>query len=174
MARPALTLSESQLRELIELTSDLFDEAGRCASAGLWRAAVLLLGGAVEAALIATAASLEPELRRTGAWPSNADPTSWTLGQALQVAKAASWLPSGPSTSEDDVFAALHGDIGDAVRFLLVVRNMVVHPGAYVLAEDRPDLDDAEHMRPTYDVLNGIAAEVWFRLHAALESPRSG
>ncbi len=54
------------------------------------------------------------------------------------------------------------------MRFLVTVRNMVVHPGAYIRAEVRPDFTDINHMQPTYDILHGIAGEVFGRLAEAL------
>jgi hypothetical protein len=168
---PPFSLSEAEFRELVVMADALFDEAERCAGASLWRAAVLLLGGAVEAGLVATLACFEPELRTQGAWPSKADPTSWTLGQALQVARAAGWLPArAEATSKDDFFAPLRGEVGDAVRFILSVRNMIIHPGAHVRAEVRPDLADPDEMRTTYEVLRGITSQVFAQLRLALES----
>jgi hypothetical protein len=171
MSVPPFSLSEAEFRELVVVTEALFDEADRCAGAGFWRAAVLLLGEGVEAGLVATLACFEPELRAQGAWRSKGAPTTWTLGQALQVARAAGWLPArATATSEDDLFAPLRGEIGDAVGFLLSVRNMVSHPGAHVRAEVRPDLADPDHMRPTYEVLRGVASQVFEQLRLALET----
>ena len=53
------------------------------------------------------------------------------------------------------------GETGDAVRFIQRVRNMVVHPAVYLREEIYPDFDDPRHMKPTYELLNGIAAEIF-------------
>src|ERR1700733_12895678 len=98
-------LSEQQLLELINLAGKLFDEADGCARASQWRPAVLLLGGAVEAGVVASAAGLgaafvatawclERERRGAGVWPRKRATTDWTLGQAARVATGAGWLPT--------------------------------------------------------------------------------
>jgi hypothetical protein len=167
------SLSEHQLVELINLAGKLFDEAERCACAGQWRPAMLLLGGAVEAGIVATATCLEPELRSAGVWPRNGAPTDWTLGQAARLAIVAGWFPTAPREDDSDsLFAALRGEVGDAIQFLIAARNMVVHPAAHVCAEERPDLDDPGCMRPTYELLRGIALAVFAHMCDPLESLR--
>ncbi len=152
----------------VQLAGELYEEAGRCAEAELWRAAVLAIGGAVEAAIVGTATVLEPQLRKQGIWPTVQDPLRWQLGRATQLARDAGWLSASLPGSSDDLFEPLHGEVGDAVRFLVAVRNMVVHPGAYIRANVRPDFTDINHMRPTYDILHGIAGEVFGQLAAVL------
>jgi hypothetical protein len=41
---------------------------------------------------------------------------------------------------------------------------MAVHPGARAREQITPDFVDVEHMRPTYEVFDGIAAAVFERL----------
>jgi hypothetical protein len=160
-----------QVDGLVALAEDLFTEAERCADAELWRAAILSIGGAVEAAIVVTAVRLESKLRDQHLWPSKQDdPLRWTLGTATQLARDAGWLATSLPTSPDDLFAPLQGQVGDAVHFLVAVRNMVVHPGVYVRAEVRPDFTDIDQMRPTYDILHGIAAQVFARLAEALRA----
>jgi hypothetical protein len=79
---------------LLRLAGELHQEAQRCASAGCWRAASVLTGSALEAAIVASACCLEPELRARELWPSQ-DPSRWTLGQAVELAIGAGWLPCG-------------------------------------------------------------------------------
>lgn len=160
--------TRQEIDDLVNLAVDLVAEGERCAEAGVWRAAVLLLGGAVEAGIIATAARLDPRLPAGTLWPRKRDPLRWTLGEATCVAVDVGWLPVASGDTEGDIFAPLRGEVGDAVGFLVRVRNMVVHPGAYVREEVRPDFDDEQHMRPTYDILHGIVAEVFERLGVAL------
>ena len=50
---------------------------------------------------------------------------------------------------------------------------MAAHPGAYVRGSVRPDFNDAEHMPPTYQILNGIANRVFERLTAQVNTPRA-
>jgi hypothetical protein len=167
-------LTQEGLHELTELAVDLFAEAERCAEVGFWRPAVLSLGGAVEAGIVATAACFEPELRQQGVWPAGDDPLDWTLGQATRVAKDAGWFPVALSGPKGDIFAPLVGEVGDAVSFLVRLRNMLVHPGAYVREQDRPDFSDPEHMRPTYGILQGIAGSVFEQLQRVLIGSQPG
>jgi hypothetical protein len=162
------SLTERELTKLVETAGRLYDEAGRCVQAGCWRAALVLIGSALEASVVATACCLEPELRERGLWPRNGDPTRWTLGQAIDLAAAAGWLPS--QQTDRDSLGSLGGDVGDAVRFLNDVRKMAVHPGAHAREEITPDFSDIEHMRPTYEVFDGIAAAVFERLARAIDT----
>ncbi|HEX9536662.1 MAG TPA: hypothetical protein VGA04_00630 [Streptosporangiaceae bacterium] len=66
--------------------------------------------------------------------------------------------------------ASLDGHIGDALRFVERLRNMTVHPGAYVRETLRPDLDDEQHMRQTYKLIDGIIAIVFEHLTAQLNT----
>jgi hypothetical protein len=94
VSAPQFSLTERELTQLVETAGNLYDEAGRSAQAGCWRAALVLIGSALEASIVATACCLEPELREGGLWPRNDDPTRWTLGQAIDLATNAGWLPT--------------------------------------------------------------------------------
>ena len=107
----------------------------------------------------------EPELREQGLWqPPREDPTRWTLGQLANVARKAGWFPSVLPEAPGEIFESLDGQIGDAFRFVERLRNMTVHPGAYVREELRPDLDEEQHMRLTYELIDGIIAVVFEHL----------
>ena len=45
---------------------------------------------------------------------------------------------------------------------------MVVHPDACIRADVCPDFTDINHMRPTYDILHGLADEVIGKLAEVL------
>jgi hypothetical protein len=171
VSAPQFSLTERELTQLVETAGSLYEEAGRCAQAGCGRAALVLIGSALEASIVATACCLEPELRGRRLWP-NGDPTRWTLGQAIDLATHAGWLPS--QQTDRDSLASLGGDVGDAVRFLNDVRKMAVHPGAHAREQITPDFSDIEHMRPTYEAFDGVAGAVFQRLartvHTELQS----
>jgi hypothetical protein len=164
----SFTLSPEQVRDLVTWAGELRDEAERCVAAEAWRAGVVLLGSAVEAGILATLCSLEPELRDGGWWPSK-DPTRWTLGDLVHVARNAGVLPHELAAPQSDVFATLEGSIGDAALFLGRVRNMLIHPGAYSREPVRPDTAEPEHMRPTYAILSGISDQVFDHLGRSLK-----
>lgn len=91
---------------------------------------------ALEAGIVATACCLEPELRERGLWPPNGDPTRWTLGQAIDLATAADWLPA--ERPDTDPIAWLAADVGDAVKFLNDIRKLAVHPGVHAREQVTP------------------------------------
>lgn len=178
------TISQQQLAELTELAGKLHAEAERCRDARRWLAALMLLGGSVEAVLLATTCIFEPELRKAGLWkPRKDDPTRWTLGELATITRQAGWLPAQPpdtsddrtephqkATTDDTIFTPLDGQIGDAMKFVERLRNMIVHPGAYVREPLRPDLDHEEHMRQTYELIDGILAQVFDSMTSQIQT----
>lgn len=167
------TMTWQQVSELTELAGSLGSEAGRCAEANCWTAALMLTSGSAEAALLATACVFEPELRDMSLWaPPDDDPTRWSFGQLAEVGRKAGWLPSAASLPGGDIFASLDGQVGDAVRFANRLRNMIVHPGAYVREELKPDICDQQHMRLTYELADGILGRVFE--HLATQMARLG
>lgn len=166
---------------LVELAGMQHEQATRCRDAGLWTAAVMHFAGSVESALLATACVFEPELRQAGLWPR--DPFKCTLGQLAKIARDAGWLPvqpaaitdgpareARPSHAEDDLFAFLDGQIGDAMKFVERVRNMMVHPGAFIRASERPDVTSETHMRPTCDLIEAILGQVFDYLDTQMQT----
>jgi hypothetical protein len=61
-----LLVDADQFRRVAELAGSYHEEAARCADAGAFHAACVMIGCAAEAALLATAAALEGDLRRQG------------------------------------------------------------------------------------------------------------
>jgi hypothetical protein len=167
MSPERFTLSEGAVSDLVRLAGELHDEARRCASAGCWRAALVLIGSALEAGIVASACCLEPELRARELWPSR-DPSRWTLGQAVELAIGAGWLPCG--RPGEGLTGRLDGEVGDAIVFLVVVRNMATHPVSVMRHELAPDFADATHTRVTYEVCEGIMGAVFERLNAAIRA----
>lgn len=178
-------ITAGQLGELTDLAAKLHAEAERCRDCGRWTAALIFLGGSAEAALLATACVFEPELRDASLWrPPKGDPTMWSLGQLGNIARNAGWLPTRqPSAVEElpgerpadregdaDIFAVLDGPTGDALRFVERLRNMIVHPGAYIREPLRPDTGNDEHMRQTYELMDGILAHVFDHLTTQMQT----
>jgi len=132
---------------------------------------MVMLGCSVEAGLLATACACEEELKAAGLWPSDSDPiTRWELGKLLELGRKASWLPTS-LPKNTDMFSSLEGEVGDAVRFFLRIRNASVHPGNYVrivAEEDAPDFRNSAAMKPTYDVLQGISGVLFERLRTVM------
>ena len=131
----------------------------------------MLISGSAEAALLATACAFEPELRNMGLWtPPKNDPTRWTLGQLAEIARKAGWLPSAQPSAQNEIFADLDGQAGDALRFVERLRNMIVHPGAYVRETLSPDINNEQHLQLTYHLIDGILAEVFEHLSTQMNT----
>ena len=159
------TITRQQAGELANLAGNLYAEAERCSQASRWTAALMLISGSAEAALLATACVFEPELRNMGLWsPPKNDPTRWTLGQLAEIARKAGWLPSVQPSARSEIFADLDGQAGDALRFVERLRNMIIHPGAYVRETLRPDIGNEQHLQLTYQLIDGILAQVFEHL----------
>lgn len=166
-------MTREQLLALVDRVGSLDLEARRCAKAGCWTAALILMGACAEAMLLAAVCVFEQELRNSENWSIKENsPTRWPLGELVRVAKAAGWLPTTESP-DADLFSSLSGDVGDAVAFLNKVRQMAAHPGAWlrVAEEERPDFLSEEHMRPTFAIFDGIASAIRDRTYSLLDDP---
>jgi hypothetical protein len=49
-----------------------------------------------------------------------------------------------------------------------------VHPAVYLCEEIYPDFDDPKHIKPTYELLAGIASRIFERLEQAIGHTRLG
>ena len=166
-------ISREEFELLVNFAGSLFKEARATADAGLWRPAVILIGASLESALLATVYCLEHELRAMGTWPkTKRSPREWGLRELIPLASVAGWLPSRITESgmAPDPSGPLKGDIGDAVTFVQSIRNALAHPGRHV--GDLPWLEVADDavMKPTYELCEGIAGEVYERLRQVIEA----
>lgn len=158
--------TQDEVRALVDRVGHLDAEAHAAAEAGLWTAAVLLLAASAEAMLLATVAVFEPDLRDQPAWQVGRVLKRWSLGELVDVAIESGWLPV--TGSERGPLTSLSGDVGDAMTFVSEVRKMAVHPGAWVRETPRLDFDDADEMRQTFAVVDGIVGTVRDQMHAVL------
>jgi hypothetical protein len=163
------SLDQDMLSHLVQTAGALHDEAKRCADAQCWRAALILIGSAVETGIVATACCLEPELREQGLWPKR-HPSCWTLGQAIKLATDADWLPIQTSESEQGSDGAR--DI--ATQFLSTVRVLATHPVAVAREQMAPNFSDATQMEPTYQALESIMAAVFEELNRVISATSTG
>jgi hypothetical protein len=75
------------------------------------------------------------------------------------------WLPTaGGSIAAAEPVEKLAGEVGDAVRFIQEVRNLVVHPGKYVRGDYWPTIG-----RDEYEVVYGIARAVLDHSYAVIQ-----
>src|SRR5579883_1134360 len=128
-----VTLSDEEERELNRLSGFYWKEARRCEEARAYLAGSVTLGSVLESLLILMVNCYPEEAEETGKVPQEhgkAKPLlDWTLFQLLVVAKAASWLPSSQSLTDD--WNSRKAKIGDYAEVARLVRNLV-HPGSYL------------------------------------------
>src|SRR5437868_3950568 len=103
-----------------------YEEAQRCKEHGLYRPACVMLGAALEAVLLATIMLGEPSLKAVGNWPGKKDPLRLDLGEMVDVAFKAGWIPAEYRGRQLDLD---EGDLGNAVDWMRWLRNLL-HPGA--------------------------------------------
>ena len=148
-------LTREQFLALVDLAGHLHEQAARCAKVKAWRAALILLGGEIEAGLMAMVGALETELRSESHWKTSDPPLlHWGLRRLVKTARDAGWLtmelPAGVGVS--DPTASLTGGTGDAIDFVRQMRDTFAHPGRHIRELPFLDSDDDEIMRPTYEV----------------------
>jgi len=160
--------SLEDFKRLVNWAGHLHEEAEQCAGAGYWRAAFILSAATVEAGLAATVLCFEPELLSKGLLKPKEVIAKLSLARLVDVARKAGWLPFVLDGSEDES-EALAGGVGDAIRFLIKLRNVAVHPMAYV--RDLPWLDFGDPMiSDWFSICEGIIDQVFKRLTSTMSS----
>ncbi len=141
------SLHESDKMQSLARTLDLFglyrDEARKCGDAGAPLAGCVLLGSAMEAALLAMAQCFPEDVGRVVARRKSKElsrPASeWSLSQLLLVAHDLGWLPTG--------------DYAEVVR---AMRNLL-HPSIYM--RECPDKAiNGKHLRFSFKVLDAACS----------------
>jgi hypothetical protein len=110
---------------------------------------------------------LQPEFRAANLWrkrrsrKKNVEEDKplfdWTLDELIQVAVKMEWLPvTGGALSVAEPIDKLAGEVGDAVRFIQEVRNLVVHLGKYLRGDYWPTIGRIE-----YDIVTGLRGQCW-------------
>ncbi|MHB8085096.1 MAG: hypothetical protein ACYDHZ_04685 [Dehalococcoidia bacterium] len=128
------TLSEKQYNEVLRLANMYYREARKCMDGKAYLAGCVMMGAALEAALLAFADCYSYEARRSKSAPTRKRVikplTDWQLRDLLAVAKDRDWLPS--SLSADQEWNGKKAQIGDWAVMLQQIRNLV-HPSRYML-----------------------------------------
>jgi hypothetical protein len=118
-----------QFKRVVELAGSYHEEAARCADAGAFYAACIMIGCALEAALLATAAIFENDLRQQDRWPTGKPLEKWDLSELTALARREGWLPALGSGEPRDLNES---EVGDAVEFVRWLRNLAAHPGRHI------------------------------------------
>ena len=119
------------LYKLSSVQKHFESEADACVQAGAYLAASVMLGGAIEAALLAAclndpcATQAARASLSGGDRPKREDPKRWTLKNLVNVAFSAGWLPDFGT----DDFVLMSEPVADAIREF---RNSV-HPSRHLM-----------------------------------------
>jgi len=147
-----------QFKRVVDLAGDYHDEAVRCADAKAFYAACIMIGCALEAALLATAAICENDLRGQGRWPENKGPLeTWDLNDLTELARQAGWLRAlgdGAPRALDE------SEVGDAVEFVRWLRNLAAHPGRHIRDAAKAHLGEVAY-RNAYGVVETVFDETY-------------
>jgi hypothetical protein len=115
---------------VVALAVDYHDEAVQCADANAFYAARVMIGCALDASLLATAAVCESDLREQDRWPDSKGPLErWNLRDLTERARQVGWLPALGGGEPRDLDES---EVGDAVEFVRWLRNLAAHPGRHI------------------------------------------
>jgi hypothetical protein len=153
--------------ERLSRTLDLFHlyriESRKCKEAGAHLAGCVLLGSALEAALLAMVQCFPPEVGNVASrFPRELSrpPSEWSLSQLLLVARELGWLPTASAPS--DRLDPSKAEIGDYAEVVRAIRNLL-HPSIYL--RECPDKAISQgHLEFSFRVLD----EACSCLHDAL------
>jgi hypothetical protein len=113
-------IKQGTIAQLVDFADSYREEAGRCADAGAFTAACVMMASTLEAMLLSTVGMAQHVLEPEGLWPVG-DPFDWTLGRLVGTASRAGWFDNDPV-----------GDLADAIESINTVRICCIHPGAYI------------------------------------------
>lgn len=147
------TLNDEEERELHRLSSFYWKEARRCEGPKAYLAGSVMLGSALEALLMLMINVYADEAEATGVIPTRKGKPlpllDWDLGQLLEVAKVAGWLPSGLELTDD--WSARKARVGDYAAVSRMVRNLI-HPGRY-LKDHSPSRVTAKYLQRQFEIV---------------------
>lgn len=148
----------NQFEKVVGLAVHYHDEAVRCADAQAFHAACVMIGCALEAALLATAAACESDLREQDRWPAGKGPLErWNLSDLTELARHAGWLPALGDGEPRDLDES---EVGDAVEFVRWLRDLAAHPGRHVREAPEAHVGEAAY-RNAYGVVEAVFDETY-------------
>jgi hypothetical protein len=145
-------LIRQQFDRVVQLADEFDIEATRCAEAGAFDAACVMIGCALEALLLANVLAFEPDMEHDGTWApsSTRPPEEWHLPELVKFHREQGWI-----AGDDPASAKL---LGEAVEALNDLRNVVAHPGR--LIREALEFDPDERIfEALYAVLQGTFTE---------------
>jgi hypothetical protein len=149
-------------------------QANKCMAAGACLAASVMVGSALETALLLMVPAFPDEAEATGCIPREKNGTirpllSWTLFDLLAVAEAAGWLSTGP----DGIGVKLRRrpPLGRSADIVRRVRNLV-HPARFArdhLGRGITKRSAQRTMATLDDVIDSMLSRVFAALRAEME-----
>jgi len=129
----ALELSDEQFDALLRLTTRYRRQALKCLHAKAYLAGAVMVGAALEAFLMALVFVRQEEAITWTRIPKRKGQIKplleWNLGNLLQAAEHAGWLPR--MITDDEEFSHKKAAHGDYAKLLQLLRNLV-HPARYL------------------------------------------
>lgn len=129
-------LSEAQFRRLLDIAVQYRREAKACYQADAPLAACIMMGAALEAALLASVHLCLDAVSRLSTIPHNPI-EKWSLEELLNVARDLGWLSN--VVAEGDSPGSFRITLYDYASWLRKVRNRV-HPGRHIREDPDSDL----------------------------------
>lgn len=161
-------LEDSQFDELLRLSRLYYREAQKCEAGKAHLAGCVMLGAALEAALLATVHCFADEAAHSTVLPtakSKVKPLlQWRLAEALRVAKDLKWFPSGLRLDED--WNSRRAHVGDYSEVLRHLRNLI-HPARY-LADHARRRVTGKHLALSFEVLEVAWQHIFKKLSISL------
>jgi hypothetical protein len=134
------------------------EEARRCGEAGAHLAGCVLLGSALEAALLAMAQCCADEvarlIERKKSKELSRPPSEWSLSQLLLLARDLGWLPS--AGVRKDLLNPKIAQVGDYAEVVRAIRNLL-HPSIY-LRECPEKAINEKHLQFSFEVLDSACS----------------
>jgi hypothetical protein len=164
-------LTEVQFQELMRLCRMYQREADKCRVAKAYLAGCVMIGAALEAALVGMCdcyfdeipADLIPKERKTGKPKHILD---WTLSRLIKIARECHWLPV--ALALNDEWNPNKAEVGDWAVVLKEYRNLV-HASRYIQDFQRSKVTK-QRMEMCFDVLDVAISHLQAKLHVSLKA----
>ena len=162
-------LDDAEFNEVLRLQRLYYGQALKCEAAKAYLAGCVMLGAALEAALIAMVCCYPDEATACRGLPHQKGSIKplrqWRLAELLSIAKQLSWLPAGLQL--DESWSSKRAKIGDYAEVVRMLRNMV-HPIAY-LTEHRGRRVTSKHLANSFHILEAaVHGHLVAKVHASL------
>jgi hypothetical protein len=166
-----IELTDEQFQELMRLCSMYKREAEKCKDAKAYLASCVMIGAALEAALIGMCdcyfdeipVDLIPKERKTSKPKHILD---WSLFQLLKIARECHWFPVGMTLNDE--WDSKKAEVGDWAVVLKEFRNLV-HASRYIQDFLRSRVTK-RRLETCFDVLDVVISHFQEKLYVSLKA----